>query len=257
MASLERSGVRIYYEVHGDGSPAILLTHGFTESGDMWKEQFEALSSTHRLIVWDMRGHGRTDYPEDLQAYSEAATVDDMKAILDAEQVDSAIIGGMSLGGYMSLAFYRRYPQRVRALILVDTGPGMRNDQAREEWNRWALGCAEQFREKGLDYLEAVGERSGYTQHRSAAGLVNAATGMLTQSGPEVIDSLPHITVPTLLIVGENDKPFLQAMAYMEQKIPGAKRLVFPGAGHVANVDRADLFNDAVMEFVSDLAQEK
>jgi len=252
MAYLERNGTRIYYEVHGEGEPTILLTHGFTESGEMWREQIASISSFNRLIVWDMRGHGRTDYPEDLQAYTETETIDDIKAILDSEKIGAAVIGGMSLGGYMSLAFYRRYPERVKALILVDTGPGMKNDQAREEWNRWALDCAEQFREKGLDHLQAVGERSGYSEHRSAAGLINAAMGMLTQKTPDVINSLPYITVPTLLIVGENDEPFLQAMEYMEQKIPNAKRLVFPDAGHVPNVDQADLFNKAVLEFVRD-----
>jgi len=252
MANLHRYGVNIYYEVHGDAGPAILLTHGYTESGAMWKDQFEALSSSYRLIVWDMRGHGRTDYPEDLAAYSEENTVEDMKAILDAEHVDAAVIGGMSLGGYMSLAFYRRYPERVKALVLVDTGPGMKNDQARKEWNQWALDCAEQFREAGLGYLDIIGERSGYTEHRSAAGLVNAAIGMLTQKGPEVINSLPGIAVPTLLIVGENDTPFLQATEYMEQKIPNAKRLVFPDAGHVANVDQAGLFNRSVLEFLAE-----
>lgn len=251
MATIERDGVRIFYEVYGDTGPAILLTHGFTESGAMWREQVEALSAAHRLIVWDMRGHGRSDYPEDPDAYSEAHTVDDIKAILDEEGIDTAVIGGMSLGGYMSLAFNLRYPERVSALILVDTGPGMKSDQARADWNRWALNCAEQLREKGLDYLDVIGDRSGFSEHRSAAGLINVAIGMLTQKGPEVINSLPDIAVPTLLIVGENDEPFLQAMEYMEQKIPDARRLVFPNAGHVANVDRADLFNSAVLEFLS------
>ncbi len=251
MPYLQRDGVRIYYEVHGDAAPAILLTHGFTESGAMWTPQIEALSASHRLILWDMRGHGRSDYPDEPGAYSEAQTVEDIRAILDTEHIDRAIVGGMSLGGYMSLAFYRRYPERVSALILVDTGPGMKNDEAREAWNQWALGCADQLREQGLDFLDVIGERSGYSEHRAASGLVNAATGMLTQQGPHVINSLPDIAVPTLLIVGENDKPFLQAMEYMERKIPDAKRLVFADAGHVANVDQAARFNEAVLEFVA------
>lgn len=250
MAFIDRNGVKIYYEVHGDAGTAILLTHGYSESGAMWEDQIEALSSRYRLILWDMRGHGRSDYPDDLSEYSEAKTIGDIEAILNAEGIDAAVIGGMSLGGYMSLAFYRAHPERVKALIIVDAGPGLRDDQAREKWNQWALNCADQLRTKGFDFLREIGDRSGYAEHRSVSGLINAAIGMLTQKGPEVIDMLPDIAVPTLLIVGEHDEPFLNATAYMEKKIPDARRFVFPDAGHVANVDQAELFNRTVIEFV-------
>src|SRR6202012_2069421 len=98
----------------------------------------EPLSRKHKLILWDMRGHGQSDYPDDPSAYSEALTVGDIEALLDKAGADKAIVGGLSLGGYMSLAFYRAHPERVRALLIIDTGPGFRKDSARDQWNRTA-----------------------------------------------------------------------------------------------------------------------
>src|SRR6202163_2969663 len=114
MPEIDRDGVKIHYEVHGSG-PALLLTHGFSSTSAMWQGQIAALSQHHKLVLWDMRGHGRSGYPEDLAAYSEALTVGDMAALLDEVGAESAIVGGLSLGGYMSLAFYRAYPGRGRA----------------------------------------------------------------------------------------------------------------------------------------------
>src|SRR5436309_15294771 len=105
MPKLDRDGVNIYYEVHGSGPP-LLLTHGYSSTSAMWQGQIEALSKRHTLILWDMRGHVRSDYPDDPAAYSEALTVADIAALLDQVDARSAVIGGLSLGGYMSLAFY-------------------------------------------------------------------------------------------------------------------------------------------------------
>ncbi len=110
MPWVDRDGVGIYYEVHGDGPP-LLLTHGYSSTSAMWHGQVDALAKDHRLILWDMRGHGQSDYPDDPRAYSESLTVADMAAILDAVGAERAVIGGLSLGGYMSLAFYRAHPQ--------------------------------------------------------------------------------------------------------------------------------------------------
>jgi pimeloyl-ACP methyl ester carboxylesterase len=89
-------------------------------------------------------------------------------------------------------------------------------------------------------------------RHRDAAGLAHAARGMLTQRDARVIESLPGITVPTVVIVGANDTPFLAASDYMAAKIPGAKRVVIPDAGHSANIDQPAAFNAALMEFLTD-----
>ena len=144
MPKLNRDGVEIYYEVHG-GGPTLLLTHGFSSTSQMWAGQVAAFSKAFKLVTWDMRGHGESDYPSDPAAYSEAATVDDMAALLDAVGAATAIIGGLSLGGYMSLAFHRAYPRRTRALLIIDTGPGYKSDEAREGWNANARKTGDRF----------------------------------------------------------------------------------------------------------------
>src|SRR5580698_1266567 len=153
MPKINRDGVEIYYEVHGSGPP-LLLTHGYSSTAEMWQGQIEALSKHHKLVVWDMRGHGRSDYPNDPAAYSEALTVADMAALLDEVGAHSAIVGGLSLGGYMSLAFYRAHPQRVDALLIIDTGPGFRKDDARDAWNKRAHDTGDRFERLGLGGLD-------------------------------------------------------------------------------------------------------
>ncbi|MGZ0188643.1 MAG: alpha/beta fold hydrolase, partial [Alphaproteobacteria bacterium] len=115
MSYLERDAARLYFEDDGVGLP-ILLTHGFGASTSMWAGQVKAFSDRYRLIRWDMRGHGKTECPEDLGNYSQAHTVEDMQALLDHLDIEKAVIAGHSLGGFMSLAFNVSFPERVRAL---------------------------------------------------------------------------------------------------------------------------------------------
>lgn len=250
MARLNRDGVDLYYEVHGQG-PAILLTHGYSATSQMWRGQIEALARDHTLILWDMRGHGQSDYPQDQAAYSEAATVADMAALLDAVGAETAIVGGLSLGGYMSLAFNRVHPERVRALLIIDTGPGYRNDEAREGWNRNAIATAERYERDGLARLAAGSPEMRSSHHRDATGLARAARGMLTQRDAGVINSLPTIAVPALVLVGADDAPFLTATDYMAAKIPDATKVVIENAGHAANIDQPEAFNRAVLDFLA------
>jgi pimeloyl-ACP methyl ester carboxylesterase len=256
MAKLNRDGVDLYYEVHGEG-PALLLTHGYSATSQMWRGQIEAFSKAFKLITWDMRGHGQSDYPEDQGAYSEAATVADMAALLDAVGADRAIIGGLSLGGYMSLAFNVAYAERVRGLLIVDTGPGYRNDEAREGWNANARRTGERYDSEGLGRLAAGSVEMRTSQHRSADGLAKAARGMLAQKDARVITSLPTIAVPSVVVVGANDTPFLAASDYMAAKIPGAKKVVIPDAGHAANIDQPEAFNAAILTFLTEAGLDK
>jgi len=254
MPKLNRDGVRIHYEVHGEGPP-LILTHGYSSTSAMWNEQIEPLSRRHKLVLWDMRGHGQSDYPENGDAYSEALTVADMAALLDEIGAKSAIVGGLSLGGYMSLAFYRAYPARVRALLIIDTGPGFKKDEAREAWNRRALETADRFERDGLEVLKSASRERSTVQHRNAQGLALAARGMLTQRDARVIEMLPEIKVPSLIVVGADDTPFLAASDYMAAKIPGAKKVVVAQAGHAVNIDRPQAFIDAVIPFLANLPE--
>jgi pimeloyl-ACP methyl ester carboxylesterase len=251
MPTLNRDGVNVYYEVHGEG-PTVLLSHGYSATSQMWKGQVNAFPG-FRVITWDMRGHGLTDSPDDPAAYSEAATVEDMAAILQVNGADRAIIAGLSLGGYMSLAFHVAHPEMTRALMLFDCGPGYKNPVGREGWNETAKQRAKVFEEKGLDAMGSSAEVRAST-HRSAQGLAHAARGMLAQVDDRIITSLERIAVPTLVLVGANDTPFLGASDYMSAKIPGARRVTIPDAGHAANIDQPAAFNAAVTEFLASLS---
>ena len=249
MPFLDRDGVKIWYEMHGSG-PTLLLSHGYTASTQMWKPQLGAFAERLQLVTWDMRGHGRSDYPSDPALYSEQATVEDMAGVLDALGVKRAAVGGLSLGGYMSLAFQLAYPERVSALLLFDTGPGFKRDAARKAWNHSADAYGRAFAEKGLDALRGSGEVSR-SMHRNAVGLELAARGLLAQHDARAIESLPQIRVPTLVLVGAKDEPFLAAADYMAAKIPGATKVLIEGAGHAANIDAPDAFNRHVLEFLA------
>ena len=249
MPYLLRDGVRLYYEDHGHGMP-ILLTHGFAASSRMWQGQVTAFQDAYRLICWDMRGHGASDSPAEQTLYSHAHTIEDMRALLDHLGVTQAVIAGHSLGGFLSLAFAIQHPTRVRALILQGCGPGYRNPKAREAWNARTEQRAQALEAKGF---EAIGGSSEVrlSPHRSPAGLAKAARGILRQVDARVIDGLPQITVPVLLIVGEEDTPYLNGMNYMARRLPHAELVVIPQAGHGANVDQPEIFNKAVRQFLA------
>ncbi len=251
MPTIDRDGVRIFYQEAGSGEP-ILLSHGYSATSRMWQDQVEALRQHYRVITWDMRGHGQSDSPELLEAYSERHTVDDMAAILGACGVERAVIGGLSLGGVMSLAFHDAHPAMVRALMLFDTGPGFRNAEARQAWNDRTLQRADDLEKRGLAALGRSDEiRLG--EHRSADGLARAARGMMTQTDDHLIRSLPNIAVPTLVLVGADDTNVLAATDYMAAKIAGATKMVIPQAGHAANLHQPAAFNRAVTDFLTGL----
>jgi pimeloyl-ACP methyl ester carboxylesterase len=259
VPTIDRDGVPIHYEVHGPREndstmPAILLSHGYGATCRMWDGQVAAFADRYRLVLWDMRGHGQSGDPSDPALYSHALTVADMAAVLDACGIERAIIGGLSLGGVMSLAFHLAYPERVRALMLFDTGPGFRNPEARRQWNERAEARARELEEKGLP-SSGGGAETRLGRHRSAQGLAGAARGMLTMTDGSLIGSLPQIAVPTLVLVGADDQHFLAAADYMAAKIPGAQKTVIPNAGHAANLDQPEAFNRAVAAFLSEFSE--
>lgn len=251
MNRLQRDdGVTLAYQVYnpkGTGVP-LLLTHGFGATARMWDRNIDALSVDRPVIVWDQRGHGSSDAPEEMDRYSEQISVADMVAILDAAGADRAVIGGMSLGGYLSLAFHLVHPQRVAGLVLVDTGPGYRKDEARDKWNAWVERTAQRL-ERGEG---SAGRSAEVAQaaHKHPEGLPRAARGVMAQKDSRVITSLDSITVPTLVVVGADDTDFLAGAEYMHRKIANSRKVVLDDAGHAANMDQPEAFNAALREFL-------
>jgi len=156
----------------------------------------------------------------------------------------------------MSLAFHGAHPEMVRALVICDSGPGFRNEAARADWNRKAHERAADLEARGLAVLEgrSAETRQAIRHHRSAQGLAHAARGMLTQQDASLIDGLAAVRVPTLVIVGDRDTPFIGASEYMAKKIPGARLEVIAGAGHSSNLDQPEAFNRVLGSFLDSLA---
>jgi pimeloyl-ACP methyl ester carboxylesterase len=252
MPMLTRPSGDISYHVHGEGQP-LLLSHGYGATSAMFDQNLAVLWAGHRVITWDLRGHGGSESPADPASYSAGNAVADMAAILDALGVERAVLGGHSLGGYLSLDFTLAHPERVAALVLIDTGPGFRKDEARDGWNRRAEGTAARLAERGVAALGSGSELHA-DGHNDVAGLVLAAQGTLTQQDAHVLTGLPDIAVPTLVVVGANDQHFLAAADYMAAKIPGARKVVIPDAGHAPNIEQPDRFNAEVVAFLTEVA---
>ncbi|MGO8958137.1 MAG: alpha/beta fold hydrolase [Streptosporangiaceae bacterium] len=253
MPALARPAGTIHYQASGSGRPPLLLTHGFAATSAMFAPNLPALSLRNLVLTWDLRGHGRSDYPPDPACYDAAAALADMAALLDTTGADRAVLGGHSLGGYLSLDFAVRNPDRVAGLVLIDTGPGFRNDAARDDWNRRAEVTAARLAERGLDAVRGSAELHG-GEHRDATGLILAARGTLTQQDSHVLDGLPGIAAPTLIVVGARDTPFLGAADYMAGKIADQRMVVVPDAGHAPNIDQPGLFNTEVRAFLDHVA---
>jgi pimeloyl-ACP methyl ester carboxylesterase len=196
-----------------------------------------------------MRGHDRSHSPDDPALYSHEATIADTDAILDPCGAKRAVIGGLSLGGFMSLAFHLAHPERVVALMLFDTGHGYKKNGPRGEWNRLAESMARALETRGLA-AASQGAEVRVAHHRSAQGLAHAARGILAQHDSRVIESLPSIRVPTLVLASANDRQFMPSTDYMAAKIPGAEKVLLENAGHAANIDQPQAFNAAVRGFL-------
>jgi pimeloyl-ACP methyl ester carboxylesterase len=244
MAKVKVNGIEIDYQVSGRGRP-VILSHGYGATRRMWDGQHAALGDRYRLITWDMRGHGQT--------------VADTRALLQALGVSRAVVGGLSLGGYMSLAFYLTHPEMVEALVICDSGPGYRNAEARAAWNERAHQRAANLEARGLDAFAGRSRevREALAHHRSAQGLAHAARGMLAQADSRVIDGLASIRVPTLIVVGDRDEPFLAPCQYMAKKIPGARLEMIAGAGHSSNLDEPAAFDRILLDFLDSLPPER
>jgi len=250
MPTLERPGTTIHFREAGAG-PAILITHGYSATSYMWRDTLATLTANYHAIAWDIRGHGHSDSPDDPALYSREASLEDMDALLDYAGATDAILIGHSLGGYLSLAYAVTRPERVRALVLVGTGPGYRKPEARDGWNQQAEGRARYFEKNGVDGLETPDAHGG--EHRDAAGLARAARGILAQDDALVMERLKEITVPALVVVGADDTPFRGASDYLASRLPDARLVVLEGAGHLTNLDAPEAFEDALQAFLKEL----
>jgi len=249
------NGVNIYHEVSGSGTP-IVLTHGFAGSTKMWIPQVEPLSKDYQLITYDIRGHGQSDAPSDRALYSWDIAIEDLHQLLVSLGVSNAIVGGLSLGGILSLHYYLKHPEMTRGLILADTGPGFRNPRSMAEWDQERYKATEVLEKGGMAAYMAsqYASTTYYTTPdvmvaHSPIGLSNVNIALQTKQ--EMVP-LEEVKVPTLVIVGASDTNSIPPANYMHRKIPNSRLAVIPSAGHGANVDQPEIFNRAILDFLKD-----
>lgn len=245
-------------ELPGPGAPVVLL-HGFPLDRRMWQEQHAALSG-YRLFLPDLRGHGESEASP--PPYSMVLLAEDLRRELDHLGLDRIALGGLSMGGYVALAFAARYPERLRALLLLDTHPRADLSEVRRARADQAARVRKSGPEAVIDELMArlVGERDvdprvvALTREMilgtSRDGLVGALEGMAAR--PDSTPVLAAISCPTLVVVGSDDAITPPAMAReMAAAIAHAELVEIPGAGHLAPLERPALVNAALTRFLA------
>lgn len=250
--------IEIYYQEHGSGFP-VVLTHGLGDCAELWSPLAEALADRCRVVAWDMRGHYRSEAPEEPAQYTQDLVVEDLRALCDHLEIELAVHGGHSLGGYTALRFHEAHPDRVAALILHGTGPGYRNREASQAWTDQLAKLAD-WQERNFESGERrlakelrVGAPAlGEVAQHVVRGLAGVERGVMAH--PRFIDAA-GVRVPTLLVVGENDRNFRASADYFAAKLPDAHKVVVEGAGHVAVHERPEVVNAAVREFLDGLPQ--
>jgi len=252
----------IAYDDIGSGLPVIFL-HAFPLNRTMWEPQMGALVADCRCVAIDFRGLGESS---DTPPYSVDRYADDVVGVMDTLQIDRAVIVGLSLGGYVAFAMWRRHPQRIRGLVLADTHAAP-DTVAKAERRRMLIELAESegstaianmqiasivgktTREKRPDIYDAVHRMIAQAP---VAGIVGALEAMIER--PDSTPTLSTIDAPVLIVVGEEDAatPPREART-MHAAIPGSRLEVIRDAGHLSNVERPAAFNTVVREFVGSL----
>lgn len=249
--------------------PALLLIHGFPLSSQMWAPQLEDLDEFVRVIAPDLRGHGQSDSVSG--DYSIGMLADDCADLLGHLNITTPfVVCGLSMGGYIALEFYRRYPDLVAGLILASTRAGADSEEGKAGRDK----AADLARTEGATAVsegmllkmlapqnsETDEELVEYVREVMSTASLNGVVGALAAMRDR-IDSTPmlgDIDVPVLIIHGADDQliPVTEAEA-MYKAIPDSELVILPDAGHLPNLEQPDMFNDAVIDFLEDLFEEE
>jgi pimeloyl-ACP methyl ester carboxylesterase len=259
-------GHTLYAEAHGDGVP-IVLSCALATTSENWRPQVAPLVAAGlRVVLWDFRGHGRSDAPDDASLYDVRRVVDDLARVLDwTAPGQPAVLAGLSFGGLASLHLALRDPARARALVLIGSGPGFKNPDAQARWQAQVERTAAFVLRNGMQAFAdgragatLVGLHADAPASRAAAraiaaqvphGIAHFARNVAGPAEP-VIDRLGEIRLPTFVMVGEHDEQFLRAADVLAARIPGAERVTIPSAGHILNLDQPEAFDAALLGFL-------
>lgn len=248
--------------------PTVLLIHGFPLNSSLWEPQLEDLNDTARLLAPDLRGFGLSGNSE--TPYTMALMADDCMGLLDALGVqEPVIVCGLSMGGYIAFEFYRQFPEWVSGMILVSTRAGADTPAGQESREKMAQKAQEEGAEAiAAEMLPNLLAPETYEQDEdlvafvrdmmesaSVEGIVGALMAM--KNRPDSTETLAGIDVPTLIIHGDEDQIVpIEEAEKMRDAIPEAELVLIPAAGHLPNLERAEMFNEVVWEFLERLKQE-
>jgi pimeloyl-ACP methyl ester carboxylesterase len=259
------NGRQMSYREAGNGTPIVLL-HAFPLNSSMWDEQLSFLSKRFHIIAPDLRGFGHSESSGGQYSIDEMAA--DVASLLQLIGIDSAVLVGLSMGGYVAMAFYRNHPQLVRALVLADTRPGADTPEARDRRHKSAQRAetdgAGAIADDMLPVLlgpttlksrpDVVERARRITESNSPSGIASGQRAMAARL--DSTELMKSVSVPTLVIVGSEDGLTPAADAEkLRDAIRGARLEVIPAAGHLSNLEQPELFSQAIERFVDSLAQ--
>jgi 3-oxoadipate enol-lactonase len=260
MDKIRINNIHVAYEDQGTG-PVVVLIHGYPFNRSMWAEQLLELAINRRVITLDLRGHGDSSISAGVATMNQMA--EDVCALMDANGIERATIGGLSMGGYVTLAFYHLFPDRVENLLLADTraqadteeGKAARAEQARKILVEGMAPIADMMLPKLLS-PETVSKNPDVVKRvrdmilrTSPEGAVAALRAMAERE--DHTELLSRIKVPTLIVVGAKDPitPVADSEK-MHERIAGSKLVIIENASHVSNIEQPEQFNHAVKEFL-------
>lgn len=255
-------GIEIGYDDVGSGD-AVVFLHGFPHHRALWSPQVGALLDRARCIAPDLRGFGESSVEP---PYSIDQYADDLAVLLDSLRIERAVVCGLSMGGYVALAFWRRHRARIRALVLMDTRAGNDSAEAREKRDQMIALARTRGGQAVADAMitgmvgkrtrdkcpEVVDDVHRMLESAPVEGMVGALESL--RDRPDSTSTLATIDVPTLIVVGEDDvlTPPSEAML-LHAGIRGSTLEVITGAGHVSNVERPAAVNHVLTEFLAKL----
>ena len=262
-------GVKLYYEETGSGTPVIFV-HEFAGDQRSWEPQVRHFGRRYRAIAYNARGYPPSGVPEAISFYSQNRAADDIAAVLDHLGIDRAHVVGLSMGGFAVLHFGFYHPERALSLTVGGCGYGAEPSQ-REQFRAEAETIAAFIKSQGMAafadkyaygptrvQLENKDPR-GFAEFKrllaghSATGSANTMLGCQRErpSLYNLVDQMKALTVPTLVLMGDEDWPCLTPGILMKQNIPPAALAVMPNCGHGINVEEPDEFNSIVSDFLA------
>ena len=259
--------VKLFYEESGSGVPVVFV-HEFAGDYRSWETQMRHFARSYRCIAYNARGYPPSDVPADGERYSQDRARDDIRAVLDALKIDKAHIVGLSMGGFAALHFGFTYPQRACSLVVAGCGYGAAPNQ-RQQFAAEAEAAARKFEEGMAKAVEAyaLGPTRVQFQNKDPRGWQEFAHQLAEHSSEgsartlrgvqkrrpslfDLVDRMKAITVPTLVMTGDEDWPCLEPALLMKRTIPTAALVVMPNAGHTINLEEPAAFNQHLADFL-------